>query len=72
LSDERQLKLPATVTSFVHNGIRYRSEYRRCGDATCTKCPHGPYWLAYWWDENGRNVLYIGRKLPSSVTVPSG
>src|SRR2546423_12833846 len=28
--------------------ITYRQERVRCGRANCTRCPHGPYWYAYW------------------------
>src|SRR5256885_10556394 len=28
--------------------ITYRREEVRCGKANCSRCPHGPYWYAYW------------------------
>src|ERR1051325_465098 len=28
--------------------VTYRREEVRCGKANCTRCPHGPYWYAYW------------------------
>src|SRR5919108_2265827 len=28
--------------------VTYRQEHVRCGRDNCTRCPHGPYWYAYW------------------------
>lgn len=45
--------------------ITFRYETVRCGKPNCTRCPHGPYWYAYW-KENGRTrSRYIGRTLPA-------
>ena len=45
-------------------GVTYRLEPVRCGKRGCTRCPHGPYWYAYW-RENGRlRSRYIGKTLP--------
>ncbi len=33
----------------------------KCGKAACTKCPHGPYWYAYWWEEGKRRSRYLGK-----------
>lgn len=45
--------------------ITFRFETVRCGKENCSRCPHGPYWYAYW-KENGRTrSRYIGRTLPS-------
>jgi hypothetical protein len=47
--------------------VRYRQQYVRCGKASCTRCPHGPYWYAYW-RENGRaRSRYVGKQLPESA-----
>ncbi len=44
--------------------ITFRYETVRCGKENCSRCPHGPYWYAYW-KENGRTrSRYIGRALP--------
>ena len=44
--------------------VTYRQEQVRCGKRGCTRCPHGPYWYAYW-RENGRlRSRYIGKTLP--------
>lgn len=48
-------------------GVTYRLEEVRCGKRGCTRCPHGPYWYAYW-RENGRlRSRYIGKTLPASA-----
>ncbi|HZQ09370.1 MAG TPA: DUF6788 family protein [Anaerolineae bacterium] len=45
--------------------ITFRYETVRCGKENCSRCPHGPYWYAYW-KENGRTrSRYIGRTLPT-------
>lgn len=45
--------------------ITFRFETVRCGKENCSRCPHGPYWYAYW-KENGRTrSRYIGRTLPA-------
>jgi len=45
--------------------LTFRYETVRCGKQNCSRCPHGPYWYAYW-KENGRTrSRYIGRSLPA-------
>ncbi|HYH50809.1 MAG TPA: hypothetical protein VEG38_14790 [Acidimicrobiia bacterium] len=59
--------------------ITYRREEVRCGKTNCKRCPHGPYWYAYW-RENGRlRSRYLGSAKPGpstgdepSVEEPSG
>lgn len=53
--------------SFVCEGIRYQLEEQRCGKANCSRCPHGPYWRAYWWDGKRQLSKYVGKKLPPGV-----
>jgi hypothetical protein len=54
---------PRVEKSF--GSITFRYETVRCGKQNCTRCPHGPYWYAYW-KENGRTrSRYIGRTLPT-------
>ncbi len=43
--------------------VRLRRQMVRCGKATCTTCPHGPYWYAYWREDGKRKSRYIGRLL---------
>jgi hypothetical protein len=33
----------------------------RCGKQNCGRCPHGPYWYAYWREDGRRRSRYIGR-----------
>ena len=49
--------------------VSYRLEEVRCGKANCTRCPHGPYWYAYWTENGKRKSRYIGRLLDDE-TLP--
>lgn len=48
--------------------VSYRLEPVRCGKAGCTRCPHGPYWYAYWREEGRLRSRYIGKTLPDGAT----
>jgi hypothetical protein len=55
---------PARIEAQM-GSITFRFETVRCGKQNCSRCPHGPYWYAYW-KENGRTrSRYIGRTLPA-------
>ncbi len=57
---------PAKMEAQI-GSITFRFETVRCGKENCSRCPHGPYWYAYW-KENGRTKSrYIGRTLPSAA-----
>jgi hypothetical protein len=43
--------------------VHLRQQQVRCGKSGCTKCPHGPYWYAYWTEDGKRRSRYIGRLL---------
>ncbi|MEX0836262.1 MAG: hypothetical protein WD010_09235 [Nitriliruptor sp.] len=58
----REPDLPAT--------LRYRQEQVRCGKSSCTSCPHGPYWYAYWKEDGRTRKRYIGRHLPGEPLEP--
>lgn len=45
--------------------VTFRQESVRCGRARCTRCPHGPYWYAYWRESGKLRSRYIGKQLPS-------
>ncbi len=45
--------------------ITFRYETVRCGKENCSRCPHGPYWYAYWKEEGRTHSRYIGRSLPT-------
>ena len=40
--------------------VTYRREEVRCGKANCTRCPHGPYWYAYWREDGKLRSRYLG------------
>ncbi len=43
--------------------VRLRRQMVRCGKPACTKCPHGPYWYAYWTEGGRRRSRYLGKLL---------
>ncbi len=45
--------------------ITFRYETVRCGKENCSRCPHGPYWYAYWKEGGRTRSRYIGRALPA-------
>jgi hypothetical protein len=50
--------------------VTYRQEHVRCGRDNCTRCPHGPYWYAYWREDGRLRSRYIGKELPKDVEPP--
>lgn len=51
----------------AHGAVTYRLEQVRCGKEGCTRCPHGPYWYAYWREGGRQKSRYIGKSLPQGV-----
>ena len=47
------------------SAVTYRQEPVRCGKRGCTRCPHGPYWYAYWREDGRLRSRYIGKTLPA-------
>ena len=47
--------------------ISYRRQSVRCGKPGCTRCPHGPYWYAYWREDGRVRTRYIGKELPDDA-----
>ena len=41
--------------------VSLRRQWVRCGKPTCTRCPHGPYWYAYWTENGRRRTRYVGK-----------
>jgi hypothetical protein len=41
--------------------VHLRSRMVKCGKANCTRCPHGPYWYAYWTEGGRRRSRYVGK-----------
>lgn len=60
---------------FVFEGtgesVRLRRQLVRCGKEACTKCPHGPYWYATWWEDGRRRSRYVGKLDDESVNGAS-
>jgi hypothetical protein len=57
--------------------VTFRQEHVRCGREGCTRCPHGPYWYAYWREAGRLRSRYIGKRRPDVPRVadddaPSG
>jgi hypothetical protein len=52
------------------SGVTYRLESVRCGKAGCTRCPHGPYWYAYYREGGRLRSRYIGPELPDATGSP--
>src|SRR5438093_4062379 len=50
--------------------VTYRQEHVRCGRENCTRCPHGPYWYAYWREGGRLRSRYIGKDQPEDA--PAG
>ena len=47
--------------------VTYRLEHVKCGKQGCTRCPHGPYWYAYWREAGRLRSRYIGKTLPDGA-----
>lgn len=41
--------------------VKLRRQMVKCGKTSCTRCPHGPYWYAYWWESGKRRSRYVGK-----------
>lgn len=46
-----------------------RSEWVRCGK-NCSRCPHGPYWYAYWRVNGKLHKRYLGKGRPEDGWNP--
>lgn len=67
-TDGPQFEPPSEVDSAAEPRRRYRQQSVRCGKAGCTRCPHGPYWYAYWREDGRVRTKYVGKELPEGVT----
>jgi hypothetical protein len=47
--------------------VSYRQQRVRCGKAGCTRCPHGPYWYAFWREGGRVRSQYVGKQLPGEA-----
>ncbi|MGH2759559.1 MAG: hypothetical protein ACRDKJ_08345 [Actinomycetota bacterium] len=50
--------------------VTFRQEMVRCGKDGCTRCPHGPYWYAYWREDGRTRSRYVGKELPGHPVSP--
>jgi hypothetical protein len=48
----------------VPKNATIRSEYIKCGNHSCRRCSHGPYYYAYWRDQGKRFKKYLGKYDP--------
>ena len=51
--------------------VKLRKQLVRCGKDSCTRCPHGPYWYAYWTEDGRRRSRYLGGP-PVVNSLPTG
>ena len=58
-----QLEATNAIQSGDEPIVSMRKQWVRCGKQGCTKCPHGPYWYAYWTEDGKRRSRYVGRLL---------
>ncbi len=62
-----QLQRAGAIDPTDEAKVSLRKQMVRCGKHGCTKCPHGPYWYAYWTEEGRRRSRYVGRLLDESL-----
>jgi hypothetical protein len=62
----RGLLLEDTPPAGSSGRVTFRQETVRCGKEGCTKCPHGPYWYAYWREGGRTRSRYVGKELPGT------
>lgn len=60
---QAQLERSGAVEPGTEPQVSLRQQMVRCGKSSCTKCPHGPYWYAYWTEDGRRRSRYVGRLL---------
>jgi hypothetical protein len=53
--------------------VSLRAQTVRCGKPNCTRCPHGPYWYAYWTEGGRRRSRYVGKlEAPGAASAGAG
>ena len=58
-----QLQATGSIGANGHPDVNLRQQMVKCGKSGCTRCPHGPYWYAYWTENGKRRSRYVGRLL---------
>ena len=48
----------------VPENATIRKEYIKCGNYSCRRCKHGPYYYSYWTDRGMRHKKYLGKYDP--------
>lgn len=61
----------ASRTDPEEPSVTYRLEMVKCGKAGCRSCPHGPYWYAYYREDNRLRSRYVGKEAPAGVRFPT-
>jgi hypothetical protein len=56
-----RLEAKGVTFGSVAPSVRIRAQHVRCGKPNCTRCPHGPYWYAYWTEDGRRRSRYVGK-----------
>jgi len=64
-----QLQRSGALTTDDHPEVKLRQQRVRCGKNGCTRCPHGPYWYAYWTEDGTRRSRYVGRLLEEEALL---
>jgi hypothetical protein len=54
--EQRGISFPAAGPD-----VKLRAQHVKCGKTNCARCPHGPYWYAYWWEDGRRRSRYVGK-----------
>ncbi len=49
--------------------VTFREQMVRCGKPGCSRCPHGPYWYAYWREDGRMRSRYVGKREPGAGPV---
>jgi hypothetical protein len=62
-----QLQRSGALSTEDHPEVKLRQQSVRCGKPGCTRCPHGPYWYAYWTEDGTRRSRYLGRLLDEAL-----
>lgn len=58
-----QLQATGAIGAGDHPEVSLRQQKVKCGKPGCNRCPHGPYWYAYWTEDGRRRSRYVGRLL---------
>jgi len=64
-----QLQRSGAIATEDHPRVSLRQQTVRCGKQGCTRCPHGPYWYAYWTENGRRRSRYLGRLLDEEALL---